>query len=158
MVKDKSKSSINDMKLLDYYRSEYSLEGGKVTSSYNADASERPIKWKSKKYYNTRPRQEDPSNNGAFSSSLNEGHFLKGFNSIKTIKPSTRRSYYEPVRTNPIHVDKFVSHSSTGEGVEENVYIVYPDQTFPDRLDATDIVFPDSPTMRTGRTSTKVCL
>ena len=158
MAKDKSKSSINDMKLLDYYRSEYSLDGGKLTSSYNANASERPIKWKAKKYYNTRPRQEDRSNNGAFSSSLDEGHFLKGFNSIKTTKPSTRRSYYDPVRTNPIHVDKFVSHSSTGEGVEENVYIVYPDQTFPDRLDTTGIVFPETPTMRTGRTSTKVCL
>ena len=36
MVKSKS----NDMKLLDYYRSEYSLEGGKLTSSYNANASE----------------------------------------------------------------------------------------------------------------------
>ena len=154
MVGDMSKS--NDMKLLDYYRSEYSLEGGKATSSYKPNASEKPIKWKSKKFYNTRPRQEDPSNNGVFSSSLDEGHFLKGFNSIKTVKPTTRRlSYYDPVRTSPIHVDKFVSHSSTGEGVEENVYIVYPDQTFPD---ATDFVFPDTPSMRTGRTSSKVCL
>ena len=152
IVKDKSKSSINDMKLLDYYRSEYSLERGKETSSYNADAYERPIKWKSKKYYNTTPRHQDPSNNEAFPTSLEVGHHLEGFNSIKTTKPSTRRSYYEPVRTNPIHVDKFVSHSSTGEGVEENVYIVYPDTTH-----TSDFVYPDTPSMRTGRTSSKVC-
>ena len=157
MVKDNSKSSMNDMKLLDYYRSEYSLEGDKVTSSYNSDAHKRPIKWKSKKFYNTRPRQQDPSNNDAFSPSLDhrESHYVKGLNSIKRIEPSTRRSYYrsDPVRTNPIHVDKFVSHSSTGEGVEENVYIVYPDQTI---RDTTDFVYPETPSMRTGRTSSKV--
>ena len=160
MFNAKSKSSINDMKLLDYYRSEYSLDGDKENSSNNVDANGRPIKWKSKKFYTSGNRQRDQINKSSVDPTVDDHRYLKGLNSLKKIKPSTsRRSFYEVelVQTNPIHVDKFVSHSSTGEGVEENVYIVYPDRSIPDKIDPADIVYPDNPTMRTGRTISKVC-
>ena len=140
----------NDMKLLDYYRSEYSLEEEDVSN------------WKPEKHFNTRSRQSN-LNDKVFPvthhGTVDEYQVLKDFYSPKKVKSKKRNSFYRSTsRPSPIHVDKFVSHSSSGEGVEveENVYIVYPDETLPNQLGKPSYVSSRTPSLRSGRTINKV--
>lgn len=138
----------NDMKLLDYYRSEYSLEEDDNTLN----------NWKPEKHFNTRSRQPN-LNDQVFPvthhGTVDEYQVLKDFYSPKKVNSKKRSSFYRSTsRPSPIHVDKFVSHSSSGQGVEveENVYIVYPDETIPSQLGKPSYVSSRTPSLRSGRT------
>ena len=148
----------NDMKLLDYYRSEYSLEEEDV----NANDDDTLNNWKPEKHLKTRSRQPN-LNDQVFPvthhGTVDEYQVLKDFYSPKKVKSKKRNSFYRSTsRPSPIHVDKFVSHSSSGQGVEveENVYIVYPDETIPNQLGTPGYVSSRTPSLRSGRTINKV--
>ena len=148
----------NDMKLLDYYRSEYSLEEEDV----NANDDDKLNNWKPEKHFKTRSRQPNPNDQEflvTHHGTVDEYQVLKDFYSPKKVKSKKRNSFYRSTsRPSPIHVDKFVSHSSSGEGVEveENVYIVYPDETLPNQLGKPSYVSSRTPSLRSGRTINKV--